>query len=255
MTIGFAAALAAALALTGCDQFMPPAAGDDLDGEWTLVAGAHDGEPVPILDDAPITMTIEGNEIGGRAACNIYGGELQVDGEQIDIAAMSMTEMGCDGPVMEAEAAYVAALADVERWSRDRDRLTFTGEAVELIYEPVPATADADLVGTRWVLDSLVDGDAVSSTMGDEPATLTLRDDGTLTGFTGCRAFDGRYELGEGDVQVTRLVSDHHACPDLASQDEHVLAVMGDRFAYEIEGDGLTLSGGRLGLLYRAAEG
>lgn len=255
MSIRVAAVLSAALALAGCDLFMPPAAGGDLDGEWTLVGGTHGGDPVPIPDGAPITMTIDGTEIGGRAACNIYGGEIDVDGDRIAIGAMSMTEMGCDGPIMEAEAAYVAALAAVERWSRDGDRLTYTGEAVELTYELVPPTADADLVGTRWVLDSLVDGDAVSSTMGGEPATLTLRDDGTLTGFTGCRTFDGHYELGEGDVQVTQLVNDDRACPDLAAQDEHVLAVIGDRFAYEIEGDGLTLRGGRLGLLYRADEG
>ena len=254
MTIRVAAVLAAALALAACDLLPPPAGGSDLDGEWRLVEGLHDGDAIPIRDDAPITMTIEGSELGGRAACNIYGGEADIDGERITIGAMSMTEMGCDGPVMEAEAAYLAALGEVERWVRGGESLTLSGQAVELTYALVPPTPDADLVGTRWVLDGLVDGDAVSSTMGDEPATLTLRDDGRLSGSTGCRTFDGSYQLEDGAVRVTQLINDDRACPDLETQDEHVLAVIADGFDYEIEGAQLRLVDGGLGLVYLADE-
>ena len=256
MTTRLAAVLAAALAigLVGCDLVGPPADAG-LDGEWRLVGGVHHGDPVPIPDEAPITLTVDGADVGGRAACNQYGGTVSVDGDRITFGAMSMTEMGCDPAVMEAESTYVAALRDVERWARDGAVLTLTGEVVELTYEIVPPTADADLVETAWRLDGLVDGDAVSSTMGDQPATLELREDGTISGTTGCRTFDGRYELADGAVRVSDLVNDDRACPDLVAQDEHVLAVVGDGFAYAIDGDRLTLTAGRLGLLYLAGEG
>lgn len=252
MSIRIALALVAVLVATGCDLPLPPAgSGGGPDGEWRLVGGAHDGGPVPIPADAPITMTIDRDEVGGRAACNTYGGEITLDGDRIGFGAMSMTEMGCDPAIMQAESAYLAALNEVERWNRQGENLTLTGEAVELTYELIPPTPDAPLVGTTWRLDGLVDGDAVSSTMGD-PATLLLRDDGRLTGTTGCRTFEGRYELGDGTVRVTDLTNDDRACPGLETQDEHVLAVISERFDAVIEGDRLTLSDGRLGLLYLA---
>lgn len=255
MSIRVAAALAAALAIAGCDLFMPPAAGGDLDGEWRLVSGTHQGDSVPIPEDAPITMTIDGAEVGGRAACNIYGGELDVDGDRVAIGAMSMTEMGCDAPVMEAEAAYIAALGDVERWARSGSTLTFSGEAVELTYELVPEEPDAALVGTAWRLDSLITGDAVSSTVGDQPATLVLRDDGTLSGSTGCRSFDGRYEVDGESVRIGQLVTDDRACPDIPRQDDIVLTVLGEGFTYAIDEDRLTVASGQLSLVYVAEEG
>jgi heat shock protein HslJ len=80
------------------------------------VGGVHDGDPLPILERAPITMTVDGTQVGGIAACNHYGGEITISGDRVTIGAMSMTEMGCDPAVMEAESAYIAALAAVERW-------------------------------------------------------------------------------------------------------------------------------------------
>lgn len=249
------AALVAVLVVAGCDLLFPATDGAGaLDGEWRLVEGSHHGDPLPMPDDAPITMAIDGASISGRAACNIYGGDLTIDEDRLTIGAMSMTEMGCDPALMDAESAYLAALTEAERWARDGDRLTLSGETVELTYDLVPPTPDAALVGTTWRLEGLIAGDAVSSTMG-EPATLHLRDDGTLSGTTGCRTFDGRYELENGVVAVAELVNDDRACPGLEDQDEHVLAVIGSGFAYDIEGGRLTLTAGRLGLDYVADEG
>ncbi|MBW3612350.1 MAG: META domain-containing protein [Chloroflexi bacterium] len=252
MSIRLSLALVVVLVAAGCDLSLPPAgnAGGP-GGEWTLVDGTHRGNPLPIPAEAPITMTIDRGEVGGRAACNTYGGAVTLDGERIGFGAMSMTEMGCDPAVMEAESAYLTALDDVERWARQGERLTLTGEAVELTYELIPPTPDAALVGTAWRLDGLVDGEAVSSTMGD-PATLLLRDDGHLTGTTGCRTFEGRYEIEGGVVRVTELTNEDRACPGLEAQDEHVLTVINERFDAVVEGDRLTLSDGRLGLLYLA---
>lgn len=252
MSRRFAALVAAVLVLAACD-LMSSVTESDLDGSWRLTGGVHGGDPIPLIDDAPITMTVDGSEIGGRSACNHYGGQLAVDGRSISLGAMTMTEMGCDGPIMESEAAYIAALADVERFDRSGEALTFTGEGVELTYDLVPPTPDAALVGTTWTLDSLVQGDAVSSTMG-EPAILELREDGTLSGTTGCRTFQGRYERSDDAVSVTELINDDRACPDLVRQDEHVLAVIDDGFSLAIDGNRLTLTDGEIGLVYFADE-
>lgn len=254
MKLQLATLLVALVALPGCGSPVPDDEGP-LDGDWRLTGGMHHGDPLPLPADAPITMTVADGEVSGRAACNRYAGSLTIDGDRLSIGAMSTTEMGCDPVVMEAESRYVAALAEAVGWEHSGEVLTLTGEAVELSYAFVPPTPDADLVGTAWTLDGLVEGDAVSSTMGDDAPTLELRPDGTLTGTTGCRTFDGRYETEDGSVTVSDLVNDDRACPNLAVQDEHVLAVIANGFAYEIEGNRLTLRAGDLGLTYAADAG
>ena len=250
-----AAVVAGLFLLAACTALAPPVE-SQLDGEWRLTGGVHDGDPLPMPADAPITLIVADGEASGRAACNSYAGTLSVDGDRLSIGAMSLTEMGCDPAVMEAESRYIAALSEADGWERTGDVLTLSGETVELTYAFVPPMADAALVDTLWTLDGLVDGDAVSSTVaGAEPATLELRDDGTLSGTTGCRTFDGRYEVDATTVVVSDLVNDDRACPDIVNQDEHVLAVIADGWAYKVTGNRLTLSAGDRGLVYIADEG
>lgn len=254
MKLELAAVVGGLVLLAGCSALDRPI-DNQMDGEWRLTGGVHDSDPLPLPADAPITLVIADGEAGGRAACNSYAGTLSVDGDRLSIGAMSLTEMGCDPAVMEAESRYIAALSEAARWERTGDVLTLAGETVELTYALVPQMADAVLVDTLWTLDGLVDGDAVSSTVaGAEPATLELRDDGTLSGTTGCRTYAGRYQAEGTTVIVSDLVNDDRACPDFADQDEHVLAVIGERWTYEIEGNRLTLSAGDLGLIYIADE-
>jgi heat shock protein HslJ len=252
MTTRFAAVLVAALILVAACDLAGPAV--DITGDWRLTGGTRAGEPIPLVVAAPITMRIDGDEIGGTAACNHYGGEVSINGNRITVGSLMVTEMACDPAVMESESAYLAAIAEVDRFERRGNALTLSGEAVELTYAFVPPTADASLTGPAWLLDGLIEGDAVSSTMGD-PATLELRDDGTLTGGTGCRTFDGRYTASDDGVSVSDLVNTDQACPGLERQDEHVLEVIADGFSYEISGDRLTLTDGDLGLVYRLADG
>jgi heat shock protein HslJ len=56
------------------------------------------------------------------------------------------------------------------------------------------------------------------------------------------------------DVRVTELVNDDRGCaPGLSPQDEQVLAVLADGFAYTIESATLTVMGqGSVGLGYTA---
>ncbi|HVM25283.1 MAG TPA: META domain-containing protein [Candidatus Limnocylindrales bacterium] len=254
MTTRIAAALTAAFFLAACGLVNGSGSDAGIDGEWRLSGGSHAGAPLPLVPAAPITMRLDGDEIGGTAACNHYGGNVDIGDGRIGIGSLAVTEMGCDGPVMESEAAYLAALAAVDRFERRGNSLTLSGEGVELTYAFVPPTPDAALIGPTWLLDGIIEGDAVSSTMGD-PATLELHEDGTLSGTTGCRTFDGRYTVSDDGISVSQLANDDRACPGLEVQDEHVLDVIADGFAYEIAGDRLTLTAGDIGLVYRVTDG
>ena len=126
-----------------------PGADIDLDGSWRLTDGSQSGKPIPVLANAPITMTINGSEIGGHAACNIYGGTIEIDGGRVSIEALSMTEMACEEDAMASEAAYMSALPLAVRAARAGDRLMLSGPNVELNFTADPSGADADPSGTE----------------------------------------------------------------------------------------------------------
>ncbi len=220
-------------------------------GDWRLVSGTNAGAPIPIVPGSDITMTVEGSQISGRSACNQYGGDIIVANGQVQFGPLFMTEMACEEPVMASEAAYHAALAGVRAATRDGDTLTLTGDGVELIYERLAPPPTADIVGTVWVLESLITADAVSSVMG-EPALLVLDPNGSFTGSTGCRSFTGRYTIANAEILFTDFAMDQVSCsPELQSQDDHVVSVLGDGFRAEVDGEHMTIAGtGNQGLGY-----
>ena len=224
-----------------------------LDGTWQLVSGTHDGVPIAVAGRA-VTLIIDGDRASGQV-CNSYGGTVKVSGSSVRFSAISMTEMGCPEPLASLESTYQAALAVVDRASRSGDSLVLSGPGAELRFGLAPPVAKADLVGTRWLLESLIDGDSVSSVLGH--GELLLGADGSISGSTGCRGFRGRYATtAGGTLTVTGLTSDPVLCTrELTGQDQAVLTVISGGFTVKVDGRSLTLSGsGGQGLAYRAAD-
>jgi heat shock protein HslJ len=249
--------VAASAIVLGCSSTSAPtpsASGPiDLAGDWQMASGSVDGAPFPVPPGAQITLTVQGTTIGGRAACNHYGGDLAVDADgapHFDIT--SMTEMACEEPIMAAESAFLAAMPRVRSVARDGDRLSLTGQGVELLFDRLAPPPVADMVGTEWVLESLVDGDAVSSVAGDR-ATLRFDAGGTVRGGTGCRTFSGKWIEANGGITLPEWGMDQAECePALQPQDSHVVGVL-EGFRVAIDGQTMTLTGDGEGLIYRAA--
>ena len=258
------AAILLVLLLAACARFGPGAGASvqpspdgppNVDGAWVLTSGTSAGQAITVPDNYRVTMTFtDGDQVGGQA-CNHYGGtyDLRDDGT-ISFSAMSMTEMACEEPMMTVEAAYHAALAAVTRVERSGDVLTLSGDGAELAFELVPPVPDAALQDTEWTLESLIQGDAVSSV--SEGGWLQLNADGTLSGSTGCRDFDGSYVVTGDTVAITQLSTTDQACTGLVeAQDRHVIEVIEGGFMVAIDGDRLTLSlANGNGLDYRAVE-
>jgi heat shock protein HslJ len=153
---------------------------------------------------------------------------------------------------MTSEQMYLEAFNRVQAFSMGEDTLTLTGEGVELVFVALAPVPTADLTGTVWVLDSLVQGDSVSSVMG-ERATLELFTDGSMLGSTGCRTLNGRYTVTGAEVVLNELSAEGECTAELEVQDNLVVTVLGDGFRAAIEGDTLTLSSvGNEGLIYKA---
>lgn len=251
MTLRATAAVALALLASGCgageaaeEERAAPA------GSWQLVAG------IDPMAAQTITLVVEGNRVGGTAACNSYGGTAIVEGGSFAVRDLSHTEIGCEPPAMAAETAYLDALARVDAFRREGDELVLTGPSVELRFEPTAPVPTRELLETRWTLDTLMQGDTAASVRGSP--TLQFHGDGSLEGGTGCRAFRGRYLLAGDEVRVLELDVDDAAtagaCASAGDEQERiVLGVLGDGFRAVVEGNRLTLTAaGADALVYRA---
>lgn len=247
-----------AVVLAACGSQSPSPTNDappDVDGSWVLTSGRGPAGVVPLVDAHQVTLTIEGTQVGGVAACNHYGARFTIRGGRLAVEELSSTAIGCDAPIAASEAAYLEALQVVSRAEREGETLILSGPDVELRFAALAEPPTADLVDTIWVLETVVVGNVAAAPLGDR-ATLELRADGTFSGSTGCRTFDGEWlEKGEQIVATSMSTTDLACPPELVDQDSHVVAVIGDGFVPTVEGTVLTLNDpAGIGLVYRAQE-
>lgn len=95
--------------------------------EWTLVSG------VEAPPDAWPTVAFDGELAGGFSGCNSYGGEYELDGDSIAIGEITATDMGCPGPEMETEQAYLSVFGDVDGWSIEDRELVLSSDGEEVL--------------------------------------------------------------------------------------------------------------------------
>ena len=88
------------------------------------------------VDGAPAaysaTLTIEGNRLSGKAPCNRYAGEMLGTPPNISFGPMIATRMACDA--LDAEGAYLEALAATTKIEEANGSLTLTGLSHVLVY-------------------------------------------------------------------------------------------------------------------------
>ncbi len=245
--------LLALMLLAGCAG--TPGGGspaDDVVGEWELVSGTASGTALAQPTSAKATLTLDGTQAGGSSFCNHYSSGYSVDGDSISFEALGGTEMGCEPAVMAAETAYLTALGAVTTVARDGTDLLLTGQDVELRFRPVPEVPTSQLAGTDWVLDTLLDGEVASSVMAG--SGLRFEPDGTFTGTTACHTLSGRWQPTGDEMRFPEFTAAEETdCPpELAAQDAHELAVLGDGFQLTIEENRLTaMAADGRGLIYR----
>ncbi len=243
--------LAAVLALAACGTGAAED-GPDVSGEWQLRAGTAGGAALPQPPGSTATVEFTEDRASGVAFCNRFFAPYELDGSSLSVGDVGSTMMACEPDVMAAESAYLTALAAVDTAAVDGAELVLSGEGVELRFGPVPTVPDSPLADTRWVLESLVDGETASSVQG-EP-TLHLGAEGTAEFTTSCNGTAGNWRLDGDRVTVEAGVSTLVGCdPSAQIQDEQVVAVLTAGATVAIDGDRLTLTtpDGR-GLVYRA---
>ncbi|NNF54147.1 MAG: META domain-containing protein [Acidimicrobiales bacterium] len=209
----------------GSDAVSVGSGSSDFVGEWQLQGGTLDGKTFPLVDGWRVTFQLEEDgRFGGRAACNGYGGTYELDGSAISFGEWSITEMGCEPAVMASEQAFITVLQRTPELERAGDELRMRGDGTDLSFSLIPPLPVAELIGTTWLLDTIFQGAAASSTLGE--AELRFDADGTFTGSTGCRTLTGTYQLNGDEIAITQMAADGECPPELQRQDNTMISVI-----------------------------
>ena len=65
-----------------------------IDGSWRLTSATIDGSVIALVDGWQVTLDVDGDQIGGTAACNGYGGTAVIGDGTVSVGELSWTEMG-----------------------------------------------------------------------------------------------------------------------------------------------------------------
>jgi heat shock protein HslJ len=223
--------------------------GPGLDGRTFLSTGI---EGRILVAGSRIRIAFRDGQISASGGCNSMSGQYRVDGDRLVAGNLATTEMGCDEPLM-AQDTWLAELLGEATIAIDGDTLVLARGNVRLTMEDREiADPDRPLLGTRWVLDGIRSGDAVSSMPVGVTAALTFSD-GRVDVEAGCNRGGGTVEVGDTTISFGSIALTKVACaPDAMAVEGAVAAVLSGEVAYTIEAGSLTLDAGGVGLMLRA---
>ena len=220
----------------------------------------ENGQPKALVDGTRITLNFfaDGHRLGAQAGCNQMGGPASFQGGRLVVSDMATTEMGCDPPRHAQDEWLARFLTSKPSWARGGATLTLDNGTVRIgLEDREVANPDRPLRGTKWVVDTLVEGDAASSVPAGVEAYLTVEEGKSFRGNTGCNGMGGNSDVHEARSTITfsEVITTKMACDDDRMRVERaVLATLEGDVRYQVDADVLRLDGpGGHGLRLRAA--
>ncbi|WP_395307051.1 META domain-containing protein [Mycobacterium sp. AMU20-3851] len=207
------------------------------------------GEPIP--GGGPMTLGFADGQISAFAGCNRGSAAVDLTDGRLSAGELAMTMMGCPPPRDQADGWLSRFLAAGPAWTLTGDDLTLSTDTTTVtLRDKKVVNPDRPLIGTTWQVDTLVSGDAATTSAALERSrpTLTRAADGSATGFTGCNQFNGPAEVSETAGQATvvnfgPLATTRRACEaDLDEIEKAVLRVLDGPVQTSIDADRLTLT-------------
>jgi heat shock protein HslJ len=240
------ALLVVVLAVAGCGDRGPAGSGSTspLRGRTFLsTAVTADGKPYPLAEKTRVRLQFTGDDrLIADAGCNTMQGSVRLDGGKIAVSDLASTGMGCPRPAMDQDAWLSGLLSGTPSWKLDGDTLRVTSSTTEItLTDRKVAEPDLALQGTKWTVDTIINGAVASSTPNVATATLTFDQD-TVRVLAGCNSGSGKYQVSGNLIRLDAVATTRKACePDVMTLENAVLGVLHGEVSYEIDSDRLIL--------------
>jgi heat shock protein HslJ len=210
-----------------------------------------------LIDGTIIQLGFADGSLSANVGCNQLFGGYRLDGDVLAADALGQTEMACEDALMEQDTWLSGLLTGSPIVALDADELTLTsadGATVVTMLDREVADPDRPLEGTRWVVESTISADAVSSIPSGATASITITD-GTVAVESGCNTGSGSVTVGEDALTFGPIATTTRACEDdLMNLESAVFATLVEEVTYAIEANVLTIRSGDAGLVLRADE-
>ncbi|MCW4354454.1 META domain-containing protein [Hoyosella sp. YIM 151337] len=217
--------LTASTVIAGCGNDEMGAAMDELTGR-TFLSTEIAGAAIP--GGGPLRLEFgEDSRIIANAGCNTASGTARLESGRIITGELAMTLIGCPPETAGADEWLGALFAAEPEWTLEDATLTLrTDNGQVTLVDRTVMDPDRALIGTEWVVDSLIERDAISTSTDLEEArpTLTIDEYGRATGNTGCNNFNATAEIEEDRIIFGPLATTRMAC--LPGRDEIERAVL-----------------------------
>jgi heat shock protein HslJ len=190
-----------------------------------------------------ITLTFDDKTLSANAGCNSLSGSYRVDGDRLVADQLGGTDMGCDPP-RHAQDEWVAQLLQSKPvLAGGADTITLrSGTTTLTLRDREVVHPDKPLLGTTWVVDTIIEHDVASSVPAGTPSTILLPSRTRIEVYDGCNRTSGAVEVGDRSLTVVDLPESVRTnCQGPAGV--VFASVLRGTVQFTIEGDRLTLTG------------
>jgi heat shock protein HslJ len=206
----------------------------------------ENGAALSLVDGTRIRIWFHEGTVSADAGCNHLTGPYTVDGSTLVVESLAMTDMACQPDArMDQDTWLGQVLSGRPTVELAGDTLRLTGGRVVItLLDREVAESDRTLVGPRWVVETVGDGDMAFSIAGASEAYLSFAASGRVSGNTGCNELTGSYAADPGTIIFGRLAMPLKACSGVGGVFDHNVTVLfeGRPIAYRIDADQLTLT-------------
>ncbi|MET7855045.1 META domain-containing protein [Streptomyces avermitilis] len=231
---------------------------------WTVDSVTVNGATHQAPDGAHVEIAKNGRATGNYG-CNSFHSTAAFKGDRITLSRTLSTEMACEKRPMEFEKTLARALAAGPLTAETgRGKLTLTtakGDRVHLTEEK-----DAPLYGTKWTVNSLVDGDVAQSlpAAADGKAWLTFtkkgadkesadkesadkegadNEVGTVSGSLGCNHVSAKATVRGSHITLGAPRTTRQMCSgSLMTTEKSLLKLFDSTVSYRIDHRSITLT-------------
>lgn len=210
-------------------------------GEYVATAVSTEGKPKALVDGTAVSLRFtDDSRLVANAGCNTLSGPVDLLGGRVEVRDLSMTDMGCDQPRHAQDEWLSAFLSAKPAWRADGETVVLTGADSELT---LARKAARQLVGTRWVVDTVIDGQVAGSAPQGSKAFLIFDANGTLQVGAGCNTGSTTYNSTADTITVDPPILTLMACtPEVMALEQAVVAVLDGTVKYRLDSETLTLT-------------
>lgn len=212
-----------------------------------------DGTPHALVKDTEIRIRFADAMVTLTAGCNTMSGSYQLEESRLSVGNLATTDLGCD-QARTAQDTWLAGLFEkpVQLMTGD-DASIVSGSTVLTMTDRTQVAPDKPLAGTRWKLDTLIDGEVASSVPSGHSASLRI-DGRTLHGTDGCNHGTGTVLIQGGSIIFSDVEFTELPCPSGNQDAPSYRSFLAGAASYVITENRLTLTRGGHSLGFTAAE-